>query len=140
MLPDTFLNLVLGVARARVQVLLGIDDVRQGSRELHDLGYAHDAADVDAAVADEDADARGVAAHVEFSRRLDDTDQRTALAGEDFLGRGRGARRARHGLGDSHRLCKATRHAHPGVRGRGRVPGIGQGESETVKVEVEPFR
>ena len=55
-LDDLFLDLVLSVLRAGKQVLIRIDDIRQGCRIFVNCRNIHDPADIDAAIADKDPD------------------------------------------------------------------------------------
>ena len=69
-LQDDFLDLALSVLGASVEVLSGIDDVGQSSGVLDGGGDVDYAADVFAAVTDEDADAWRLACYVNLGRVL----------------------------------------------------------------------
>ncbi len=67
---DRLLHQLLGVLAAGEEVLAGKHHVRQRARVFHHRFHIHDAGDVDAAVADEDADARLLGADVDLGGGL----------------------------------------------------------------------
>ncbi len=98
--PNHRRHLVLGVLAAGEQVFLHILNPGQGPGIGGHLGHAHDSTDVDAAVAHEDADARGFTADIPLGRDFHGPGQGVACIGQVFCGGTGGGTGFHHRLGD----------------------------------------
>ncbi len=65
---DGLLDLFLGILGTGKEVFLGMDDLRQACSVAAHLRHVHDTADIDAAVADENADAGCLSGYILFRR------------------------------------------------------------------------
>ena len=97
---DDIQNLALGVSGAGEQVLVGHDHLRQGGHVFGEGRDVDHAADVDAAVADEDADPRLLALDVPLRRQLFDLQLCAPGRSQEFAGGGGRGRGLHHQLGD----------------------------------------
>ena len=114
-LLDRLLDLLRAVGGAGVEVLLGIDDVRQGPGKLHGLGHVDDPADIAPAVADEHADPRLLVRDVLLGGILLGFDQGSPHVGKESHGPCGGAAGLHDGLGNVLRLGEGAADKHAGT-------------------------
>ena len=113
-LLDGLFDLFLGILRAGVEIFVGVDDIRQRARVLLDGGDVHHPADIDAAVADEDADPGLLLRfHLGLRRVFLLGGQRSPRRGDHPRGGGGGAACLGDRLGDVLRRLKGAADIDP---------------------------
>ena len=138
-LGDLLADSGLRVARAGVEVFLGVDDVWEPAGVLRYRGHVDDPADVPAAVADEHADPRLLAGDVALLRVGSLGEERTSHVGEKGHCPGGGGARLDDRLGDVLRLDERPADEHPVSRARHRPDRGGPREPIGGQPDSEPL-
>ena len=135
-LPDQFLDSVLRIAGAGIEVMFCIHNPGQRLGELNGRGHVKIAADVSPAVTDEDTNSRALSAHVFLRRVLLLSDQRVPRLREEGHRLSRGPRSVGHAFGNVFRLREGAAHEHARPRGFNRAESTRRGESMSVDVNA----